>query len=43
MKTREVGKTRNLFKKIRYQGNISWIDGDKEGQNRYVPNRDRRY
>ena len=43
MKTREVGKTRNLFKKIRYQGNISCKDGHNEGQKWYGPNRDRRY
>ena len=39
-----VGKTRNLFKKIKhYQGNISCKDGHKKGQKRYGPNRSRRY
>ena len=27
-----MGKTRNLFKKIRYQGNISSKDGPDKGQ-----------
>ena len=27
-----MGKTRNLFKKIRYQGNISCKDGHNKGQ-----------
>ena len=27
-----IGKTRNLFKKIRYQGNISCKDGHNKGQ-----------
>ena len=28
-----MGKTRDLFKKIRYQGNISCKDGHNKGQN----------
>ena len=38
-----IGKTRNLFKKIRYQGNISCKDGHNKGQKWYEPNRSRRY
>ena len=38
-----MGKTRDLFKKIRYQGNISCKDGLDKGQKRYGPNRSRRY
>ena len=38
-----MGKTRDLFKKIRYQGNISCKDGHNKGQKWYVPNRSRRY
>ena len=38
-----MGKTRNLFKKIRYQGNILCKDGHHKGQKWYVPNRSRRY
>ena len=38
-----MGKTRDLFKKIRYQGNISCKDGHKKGQKQYGPNRSRRY
>ena len=38
-----MGKTRDLFKKIRYQGNISCIDGHNKGQKWYGPNRSRRY
>ena len=38
-----MGKTRDLFKKIRYQGNISCKDGHNNGQKRYGPNRSRRY
>ena len=38
-----MGKTRNLFKKIRYQGNISCKDGLDKGQKLYGPNRNRRY
>ena len=37
------GKTRGLFKKIRYQGNISCKDGLDKGQKRYGPDRSRRY
>ena len=36
-------KTRELFKKIRYQGNISCKDGHNKGQKWYGPNRSRRY
>ena len=38
-----MGKTRDLFKKIRYQGNISCKDGLDIGQTWYGPNRSRRY
>ena len=38
-----MGKTRELFKKIRYQGNISCKDGLDKGQKWYGPNRSRRY
>ena len=38
-----MGKTRDLFKKIRYQGNISCKDGLNKGQKLYGPNRSRRY
>ena len=38
-----MGKTRDLFKKIIYQGNISCIYGHSKGQKRYGPNRSRRY
>ena len=38
-----MGKTRNLFKKMRYQGNISCKDGLDKGQKWYGPNRSRRY
>ena len=38
-----MGKTRALFKKIRYQGNFSFKDGLNEGQKWYGPNRSRRY
>ena len=38
-----MGKTRDLFKKIRYQGNISGKDGIDKGQKWYGPNRSRRY
>ena len=37
-----MGKTRDLFKKIRYQGNISCKDGVDKGQKWYGPNRSRR-
>ena len=36
-------KIRDLFKKIRYQGNISCKDGHNKGQKQYGPNRSRRY
>ena len=38
-----IGKTRDLFKEIRYQGNISCKDGLGKGQKWYGPNRSRRY
>ena len=38
-----MGKTRDLFKKIRYQGNISCKDGLNKGQKWYGPNRSIRY
>ena len=38
-----MGKTRDLFKKIRYQRNISCKDGHNKGQKWYGPNRNRRY
>ena len=38
-----MGRTRDLFKKIRYQGNISCKDGLDKGQKCYGPNRSRRY
>ena len=38
-----MGKTRDLFKKIRYQGNISCKDGLDKRQKWYGPNRSRRY
>ena len=38
-----MGKTRDLFKKIRYHGNISCIDGHNKGQKWYGPNRRRTY
>ena len=38
-----MGKTRDPFKKIRYQGNISCKDGHNRGQKWYGPNRSRRY
>ena len=34
-----MGKTRDLFKKIRYQGNISCKDGHNIGQKWYGSNR----
>ena len=37
-----MGRTRDLFKKIRDQGNISCKDGLDKGQNWYGPNRSRR-
>ena len=38
-----MGKTRDLFKKIRFQGNISCKDGYNKRQKWYGPNRIRRY
>jgi len=38
-----MGKTRDLFKKSRYHGNISCKDGLDKGQKWYGPNRSRRY
>ena len=38
-----MGKTRDLFKKQRYQGYISCKDGQNKGQKWYEPNRSRRY
>ena len=35
-------KTRDLFKKIRYQGNISCKDEHNKGQKLYGPNKSRR-
>ena len=42
-KNNRMGKTRDLFKKIRYQGNISCKDAHNKGQKWYGPNRSRRY
>ena len=42
-KNNRTGKTRDLFKKIRYQGNFSCKDGHNKGQKWYGPNRSRRY
>ena len=36
-------KRLDLFKKIRYQGNISCKDGHNKGQKWYGPNRSRKY
>ena len=38
-----MGKTRDLFKKMRDQGNISFRDGLNKRQKWYGPNRSRRY
>ena len=38
-----MGKTRDLFKQIRYQGNNSFKDGHNKEQKWYRPNRSRRY
>ena len=38
-----MGKTRDLLKKIRYQGNILRKDGHNKGQKWYGPKRSRRY
>ena len=37
------GKTKDLFKKIRYQGNISCKDGQNKEQKWYRPKGSRRY
>ena len=39
----KTGNTRDFFKEIRYQGNISCKDGYNKGQKWYGPNRSRRY
>ena len=38
-----MGKTRVLFRKIRYQGHISCKDEHNKGQKWYGPNRSRRH
>ena len=39
-----MGKTRNLFKKIRdTKGIFQWKDGHNKGQKQYGPNRSRSY
>ena len=40
---KRMGKTRDLVKKISYQGNISCKDGLNKGQKWYEPNRNRGY
>ena len=40
---KRMGKTRDLLRKIRYEGNISCKDGHSKGQKWYGPNRSRRY
>ena len=40
---KRMGKTRDLFKKIRHQGNISCKDRLDKGKKWYGPNRSRRY
>ena len=42
-KNNRMGKARDLFKKIRYQGNTSCKDGHNNGQTWYGPVRSRRY
>ena len=42
-KNNRKGKTRDLFKKMRYQGNISCKDRHNKGQKPYGPKRSRRY
>ena len=42
-KNNRMRKTRDLVKKIRYQGNISCKDGFHKGQKWNGPNRSRRY
>ena len=41
--TNRKGKTRDLFKKIRYQVNNSCKDGHNKGQKPYGPNSNRKY
>ena len=36
-----MGKTRDVFKKIRYQGNMSCKDGHNKGQKWHGPNRNK--
>ena len=38
-----MGKTRDLFKKIRHRGNVSCKDEHNKGQKWYGPKRTRRY
>ena len=38
-----MGKTRDLFKEIRYQGNISCEDGYNKGQKWFGPKKGRGY
>ena len=38
-----MGKTKDLFKKIRHKGNISYKDGHNKQQKWYGPNRSRIY
>ena len=38
-----MGKTRDLLKKMRYQGNILCKNGHNKGQKWYGPNRSKRY
>ena len=38
-----MGKPRDLFKKMRYKGNISCTDGPQKGLKWYEPNGRRRY
>ena len=40
---KRMGKTRDLLRKIRYEGNISCKDGLDKGQKWSGPNRGRRY
>ena len=42
-KKKRMGKTRDLFKKIRDTRNISCKNGHNKGQKWYGPNRNRRY
>ena len=38
-----MGRTKYLFKKIRFQGNLSCKDGPNRGQKWYGPNRSKAY